>query len=94
MSKTQAAALTDRSLFHGDPWNERNAEGQAYFEVIPLLVALRGRGGSCMTLSEVMLLLTLLATVTALIVDVVKATFDIAWKISHDKSNNDNKKSK
>lgn len=47
-----------------------------------------------MTLSEVMLLLTLLATVTALIVDVVKATFDIAWKISHNKSNNDNKKSK
>ena len=44
MSKTQAAALTGRSLFHGDPWNERNAEGQAYFEVIPLLVALRGRG--------------------------------------------------
>ena len=44
MSKTQAAALTDRSLFHGNPWNERNAEGQAYFEVIPLLVALRGRG--------------------------------------------------
>ena len=47
-----------------------------------------------MTLSEVMLLLTLLVTVAALIVDVVNTTFDIAWKISHDKSNNDNKKSK
>ncbi len=35
-----------------------------------------------MTLSEVMLLLTLLATVAALIVDVVNTTFDIAWKIS------------
>ena len=47
-----------------------------------------------MTLSEVMLLLTLLATVAALIVDVVNTTFDIAWKIAHDKSNDDNKKSK
>ena len=47
-----------------------------------------------MTLSEVMLLLTLLATVAALIVDVVNTTFDIAWKIYHDKSNDDNKKSK
>ena len=47
-----------------------------------------------MTLSEVMLLLTLLATVAALIVDVVNTTFDIALKISHDKSNDDNKKSK
>ena len=47
-----------------------------------------------MTLSEVMLLLTLLATVAALIVDVVNTTFDIAWKISHDKSNDDNKKRK
>ena len=47
-----------------------------------------------MTLSEVMLLLTLLATVAALIVDVVNTTFDIACKISHDKSNDDNKKSK
>ena len=47
-----------------------------------------------MTLSEVMLLLTLLATVAALIVDVVNTTFDIAWKISHDKLNDDNKKSK
>ena len=47
-----------------------------------------------MTLSEVMLLLTLLATVAALIVDVVNITFDIARKISHDKSSDDNKKSK
>ena len=46
-----------------------------------------------MTLSEVMLLLTLLATVAALIVDVVNTTFDIAWKISLDNSNDDNKKS-
>ena len=46
-----------------------------------------------MTLSEVMLLLTLLATVAALIVDVVNTTFDIAWKVSHDRQNDDNKKS-
>ena len=45
-----------------------------------------------MTLSEVMLLLTLLATVAALIVDVVNTTFDIAWKVSHDRQNDDNKK--
>ena len=45
-----------------------------------------------MTLSETMLLLTLLATVAALLVDVAKAAFDIAWKISHDRRNDKNKK--
>ena len=44
-----------------------------------------------MTLSETMLLLTLLATVAALLVDVAKAAFDIAWKISHDRRNDKNK---
>ena len=45
-----------------------------------------------MTLSETMLLLTLLATVAALLVDVAKAAFDIVWKISHDRRNDKNKK--
>ena len=45
-----------------------------------------------MTLSETMLLLTLLATVAALLVDVAKAAFDIAWKISLDRRNDKNKK--
>ena len=45
-----------------------------------------------MTLSETMLLLTLLATVAALLVDVAEAAFDIAWKISHDRRNDKNKK--
>ena len=45
-----------------------------------------------MTLSETMLLLTLLAAVASLIVDVTKAAFDIAWKISHDRKDDDNKK--
>ena len=45
-----------------------------------------------MTLSETMLLLTLLAAVAALILDVAKAAFDIAWKISHDRKDDDNKK--
>ena len=45
-----------------------------------------------MTLSETMLLLTLLAAVASLIVDVAKAAFDIAWKISHDRKDDDNKK--
>ena len=47
-----------------------------------------------MTLSETMLLLTFLVTAAALIVSVVGTTFDIAWKISHDHQNDDNKKSK
>ena len=47
-----------------------------------------------MTLSELLLLLTLLVAVGSLIISVVNTTFDIAWKISHDKSNDDNKKSK
>ena len=45
-----------------------------------------------MTLSETMLLLTLVAAVASLIVDVAKAAFDIAWKISHDRKDDDNKK--
>ena len=45
-----------------------------------------------MTLSETMLLLTLLIAAAALILDVAKAAFDIAWKISHDRKDDDNKK--
>ena len=39
-----------------------------------------------------MLLLTLLIAAAALILDVAKAAFDIAWKISHDRKDDDNKK--
>ena len=45
-----------------------------------------------MTLSETMLLLTFLVTVAALVVDVAKAVFDVTWKISHDRKDDDNKK--
>ena len=44
------------------------------------------------TLSETMLLLTLLIAAAALILDVAKAAFDIAWKISHDRKDDNNKK--
>ncbi len=47
-----------------------------------------------MTSSELILLLTFLSAAAALIVSVVQATFDIAWKISHDRAWDDNKKSK
>lgn len=47
-----------------------------------------------MALSDLLLLLTLLVAAAALIVSVVGTTFDIAWKISHDKPSDDNKKSK
>lgn len=46
-----------------------------------------------MTLSELLALLTLLVAAAALMVEVAKAGFDIAWKV-HDRSNDDNKKSK
>ena len=46
-----------------------------------------------MTLSELLLLLTLLVAVGSLIISVVNTTFDIAWKVSHDMQNDDNKKS-
>ena len=46
-----------------------------------------------MTLSETLLLLTFVVTLAGLVVDVVKATFDITWKLSHDRRD-DNKKSK
>ena len=52
----------------------------------------RRREGNRMTLSETLLLLTLLVAAAALIVDVAKAVFDITWKISHDRKNDDNKK--
>ena len=44
-----------------------------------------------MTLSEILMLLLAAAT---LIVEVVKITFDITWKVSHDRNERDNKKSK
>ena len=47
-----------------------------------------------MTLSELLALLTLLVAAAALMVEVAKAGFDIAWKVAHDRSNDDNKKSK
>ena len=46
-----------------------------------------------MTLSELLLLLTLLAAVGSLIISVVNTTFVIAWNVSHDRQNDDNKKS-
>ena len=46
-----------------------------------------------MTSSELILLLTFLSAAAALIVSVVQATFDIAWKISHDKQQDENNKS-
>ena len=46
-----------------------------------------------MTLSELLLLLTLLVVVGSLIISVGSTTFDIAWKVSHDRQNDDNKKS-
>ena len=45
-----------------------------------------------MTLSETMLLLTFLVAVATLLLNVAKAAFDIAWKISHDRKDDDNKK--
>ena len=45
-----------------------------------------------MTLSETMLLLTFLVAVATLVVDVAKAVFDVTWKISHDRNDDDNKK--
>lgn len=44
-----------------------------------------------MTLSEILMLLVAAGT---LIIEVVKITFDITWKISHDRKDDDNKKSK
>ena len=46
-----------------------------------------------MTLSEMLTLLTLLVAAAALIVEVVNTTFNISWKISHDRQPDDNKKS-
>lgn len=51
------------------------------------------RGGVSHDMSELLLLLTLLAAVGSLIISVVNTTFDIAWKVSHDRQNDDNKKS-
>ena len=39
-----------------------------------------------MTLSELLALLTLLVAAAALMVEVAKAGFDIAWKVAHDRS--------
>lgn len=46
-----------------------------------------------MTLSENYMLLTFLFSALTLLVQVVGTTFDIAWKIAHDKRDDDNKKS-
>ena len=53
-----------------------------------------GKGECRMTLSELLALLTLLVAAAALMVEVAKAGFAIAWKVAHDRSNDDNKKSK
>lgn len=45
-----------------------------------------------MTLSELLLLLTLLVAVGSLIISVVNTTFDIAWKVSHDRQKMTTKK--
>ena len=68
--------------------------GGLILEVKPRTRGITGKGECRMTLLETMALLTLLVAVAALMVEVAKAAFDIAWKIAHDRSNEDNKKSK
>lgn len=85
--------LVGRS-FHEKSWKERYTEGRAYFEVEPRTRGMTGKGECRMTLSELLALLTLLVAAAALMVEVAKAGFDIAWKVAHDRSNDDNKKSK
>ena len=68
--------------------------GELIFEVEPRTRGITGKGECRMTLSELLALLTLLVAAAALIVEVAKAGFDIAWKVAHDRSNDDNKKSK
>ena len=46
-----------------------------------------------MTLSEVFALLAFLAAGGTLIVEIINTVFNITWKISHDRQNDDNKKS-
>ena len=47
-----------------------------------------------MTLSELLALLTLLVAAAALMVEVAKAGFDIAWKVAHARSTDANTTSK
>lgn len=49
--------------------------------------------GCAMTLSEVFALLAFLAAGGTLIVEIINTVFNITWKISHDRQNDDNKKS-
>ncbi len=45
-----------------------------------------------MTVSETYMMLTFFVALLALLVQVAGIAFDIAWKISHDNHENDNKK--
>ena len=63
--------------------------GELIFEVEPRTRGITGKGECRMTLSEL-----LAVAAAALMVEVAKAGFDIAWKVAHDRSNDDNKKSK
>ena len=51
-------------------------------------------GISKMTIHKSMTTLAMTCAAAALMVEVAKAGFDIAWKVAHDRSNDDNKKSK
>ena len=64
--------------------------GELIFEVEPRTRGITGKGECRMTLSELLALLTLLVAAAALMVEVAKAGFDIAWKVAHDRSNDDN----
>ena len=68
--------------------------GELIFDGVPRTRGRTGKVECRLTLSELLALLTFLVAAAALMVEVAKAGFDIAWKVAHDRSNDDNKKSK
>lgn len=67
--------------------------GGRLFEVVPPLSQHDEKGGCSMTLSEMIALLALLVAAATLIVEIINMVFNIMWKVSHDETHHDNKKS-
>lgn len=74
-------------------YGTNESPGEKRFLKLKLSARCSGREGMSMTLSETYMMLTFLFAALALLVQVVGTTFDIVWKISHDKRDDDNKKS-
>lgn len=72
---------------------QQDAGRASFFEVYDLPDASAERRDASMALNEMLTLIAVIFSFAGLMVEVVNTTFNITWKISHERKDKDSKKS-